>query len=292
LTLESPPCPLCNGGSFRLVYPGTIPETSEPGPYFGSFRTLNGYFPIVRCEACTLLQTRPRDDAETLAAAYANLPADDALELHDASMRMAEDQARAVLRHVPSRARVLDVGGGAGAFVEAIRRKDCRPSVLEPSAASVRLVRSRVPDVEAIEATIEDARIAPESYDAITLWDVIEHLIDPRAVVSTLRSWLVRGGHLFLQLPDSRSLVAKILGKRWPLLLREHLTYFDSMTVRRLLDEAGFDVLSVRPSLRFFPVGHLVRRLGLSRDGKASMLATRVVAAPAGEMRVVARSRG
>ena len=292
MTLESPPCPLCNGTSFRLVHEGTIPETSDPEPYFGSFRALNGYFPIVRCASCALVQTRPRDDAETLAAAYSKLPADDALELHEASLRMAEDQARTVMRFVPPHARVLDVGGGAGAFVEAIRREDCRPSVLEPSSASVRLIRSRVPEVEAVEATIEDAHIAPESYDAITLWDVLEHLLDPRAVVRKLRRWLVRRGHLFLQLPNSGSLVAKVLGKRWPLLLREHLTYFDSVTVRRLLDEAGFDVISVRPSLRFFPVGHLVRRLGLSREGAASRLATRVIAAPAGEMRVVARSRG
>jgi hypothetical protein len=77
--------------------------------------------------------------------------------------------------------------------------------------------------------------------------------------------------------------------------LREHLTYFDAATLGRLLEDAGFHVLEARSCVRYFPLSHLVgrlRQLGLPAGSLGEALGRRVVGAPAGEMRVVARRGG
>lgn len=298
MSVVSPPCAVCGGASLREIYPGTIADPERaPEAYFGSFRAQTGYFPIVRCAGCGLRQMRPHDDAATLGRAYGALPADVEHELDAAAQRLARAQVELVSRFCPAPARLLDVGSGAGCFLAAAYQEGFDVSGLEPSAACVRLVEERLPAARMVHGTIEDATIAPGSYDVVTLWDVLEHLPDPRAIVRRIATWLAPGGALVLQLPDGGSLPARIFGRRWPLLLREHLTYFDEATMTRLLTEEGYRVAAIRPCLRYFPAGHLGRRfqqMGLPVGALlgSAALSRMVIGAPSGEMRVVARREG
>ncbi len=289
------PCAVCGGEAFRELYPGTIsdPERS-PEAYFGSFRTQTGYYPIMSCERCGLRQMRPRDDDATLGRAYGALPGDVDHQLDVAARRLATSQTALVMRHRAAPARLLDVGAGAGCFLEAAAARGYEAGGLEPSAECVRLVRERVPSARMVHGSIESADIAPGSYDIVTLWDVLEHLTEPRATVRRLAAWLAPDGLLALQVPDGDSLPARLLGASWPLLLREHLTYFDAATMTRLLETEGYRVVSIRPCLRYFPLAHLAARLrqaGVPVGRWGDALGRRVIAAPAGEMRVVAWKR-
>ncbi len=286
-------CAVCGGEAFLQLYPGTIadPEVA-PEAYFGSFRSQTGYYPIVSCERCGLRQMRPRDDDATLARAYGSLPADVEHQLDVAARKLADSQMDLLTRHRAAPARLLDVGAGAGCFLEAAAARGYDAGGLEPSAECVRLVRERVPSARMVHGSIESADIAPGSLDIVTLWDVLEHLTDPRATVRRLASWLAPGGLLALQLPDGSSLPARLFGASWPLLLREHLTYFDVPTMTRLLETEGYRVVTIRPCLRYFPLAHLAARLrqaGVPVGRWGDALGRRVIAAPAGEMRVVAR---
>jgi predicted SAM-dependent methyltransferase len=73
--------------------------------------------------------------------------------------------------------------------------------------------------------TREAADLGDQKFDAITVWDVMEHVVDPTKIMKTCRELLKPGGCLFVNVPDLDSLQAILLGKRWPLLLPEHLTY-------------------------------------------------------------------
>ena len=286
-------CAVCGGEAFRQLYPGTIADPeAAPEAYFGSFRSQTGYYPIVSCERCGLRQMRPRDDDATLARAYGALPADVEHQLDVAARKLADSQTDLLTRHRAAPARLLDVGAGAGCFLEAASARGYDAGGLEPSAECVRLVRERVPSARMVHGSIESANIASGSYDIVTLWDVLEHLTDPRATVRRLASWLSPGGLLALQLPDGNSLPARLFGASWPLLLREHLTYFDVATMTRLLETEGYRVVTIGPCLRYFPLAHLATRLrqaGVPVGRLGEAIGRRVIAAPAGEMRVVAR---
>jgi 2-polyprenyl-3-methyl-5-hydroxy-6-metoxy-1,4-benzoquinol methylase len=83
-----------------------------------------------------------------------------------------------------------------------------------------------------IRKTLEQAGLAQDSFDAITLWDVLEHVSDPVATLIRCRTLLKAGGFVFLNVPDLDSLQARILGKSWPLLLAEHLNYFNRPSLK------------------------------------------------------------
>jgi len=77
---------------------------------------------------------------------------------------------------------------------------------------------------------------------------VLEHVHSPVEVLECVRDWLSPGGFLFLSLPNADSLVAKAMGRRWVLLLREHLWYFSPDTISRLFPELASRSFEPGPS--------------------------------------------
>jgi hypothetical protein len=96
------------------------------------------------------------------------------------------------------------------------------------------------------------------------MWDVVEHLPDPREELAAARMLLVPGGRLHLSTIDTGSLVARLLGARWPWLMDMHLVYFDRPTISALLEEAGFRVLDVGTYSHTVSAGYLLRKVGAS----------------------------
>ena len=109
--------------------------------------------------------------------------------------------------------------------------------------------------------TFEKAPLAANSFDAITLWDVLEHMADPIAVLKKAARLLRPGGILALNVPNIESLIAKLMGSRWPLLLTEHLYYFSPSSLRLLLERSGFSVAGFHLHPVYFSVGYLLHRL-------------------------------
>jgi hypothetical protein len=103
-----------------------------------------------------------------------------------------------------------------------------------------------------------------ERYDVMTMWDVVEHLPDPRDELAAARAMLVPGGALHLSTIDTGSLVARLLGARWPWLMDMHLVYFDRPTITALLEEAGFRVRRISTYSHTVSSGYLLRKIGAS----------------------------
>ena len=91
---------------------------------------------------------------------------------------------------------------------------------------AIEQARQRCPRAAFVTGLLEDQHFAPASFDVITLWDVLEHVHSPREAVQQVSEWLTPQGWLFLNVPDAHSWVARLLGRRWVLLLREHCGIF------------------------------------------------------------------
>jgi len=139
--------------------------------------------------------------------------------------------------------KLLDVGAASGFFLDLAQKKEWNVSGVEISEFAASKAWERGLNV-AIGA-IEDLKANhSEHFRVITMLDVIEHMSNPISAISKARELLEDGGIIAINTPDSGSLVAKILGRKWHLIVPpEHLFLFNKKNMKDLLKKQGFEVL-------------------------------------------------
>ncbi len=299
MTSITVPCDLCGGTTFKLVYPGTVAANdSNAATYYSSSRSKAGHLPIVRCVNCGLVMTNPRDDDAMLAQVYASLQ-DTIYEAEDDNrQRTAQSFLALVTRYHPQPARLLDVGCATGLFASAASKAGWQVTGLDASPWAVARARERCREGVFVSGLLEEIDWPTASFDVITGWDVLEHVRSPSETLQRLRGGLADDGWLFLNVPNADSLVARLMGQHWMLLLREHLWYFSPATLAALLRRNGFEQIFSRSHFVRFSVAGVLGRLS-QYPGAGGGLSRRLLNLdwlrrvpfrfPMGEMNVVAR---
>ena len=299
MTLITVSCAVCGNQRFSLVYPATIADpAADPALFYSSSRARAGHLDIVRCMDCGLLLTNPRDDDATLARVYAGLQ--DAVYDFEEENRRRTAQAFFALVHQfhPQPARLLDIGCASGLFVEVAARSGWKVSGLEASRWAVNQAQQRAPQATFVTGMLEDISFPIASFEVVTLWDVLEHVRSPRETLLRVRDWLTPDGWLFFNVPDADSRPARWMGKRWVLLLREHLWYFSLPTLTRLVQQCSLELVYTRSNVVHFSVANVLGRLAQYSGvaGRAAQHLSRWkimrqlrVRFPMGEMNVVVR---
>lgn len=299
MTLVTVPCDLCGGAAFQPVYPNTIAaDAADLAAYYSSSRSQAGHLDIVRCSNCGLMMTNPRDDDATLAQVYAGLQ-DQIYDTEDTNRRRtAQEFFELVAQYCPRPGRLLDVGCATGLFACVAQSAGWQVTGLEASPWAVARARASCPQATFVVGLAEEADLPEESFEAITLWDVLEHVPRPSETLRHLHGWLAPRGWLFLNAPNAKSLVARLMGQHWVLLLREHLWYFSPATIAAMLRQNGFEMAHLRPNFVRFSIANVLARLGqypgavggLSRQLAGQAWLKRLsIQFPMGEMNVVAR---
>lgn len=217
-------------------------------------RFREGVHEVRRCADCGLVWVSPRRDEAGLQAlygeeqywrsdspkecGYADYRAD--AERYLETFRLRLDRA---LRGGPHSGRALDVGCAAGYCLRVLADRGFAVDGVELSPVIAREARARLGEDAVHVGTVETSPHAPGSFDLITLWDVVEHVVDPHALLRRARELLAPGGLLVLETQDVDSPFARLLGRRWHHFKHaEHLYHFSPVTIRRLLADCGFRV--------------------------------------------------
>ena len=181
---------------------------------------------------------------------------DDVPPLSPLTARRLEEWAASLL---PFRrtGRVLEVGCGAGHFLAAARGAGFEAWGTEISSSGLERLRREGFQVLAGELTA--LALPAAHFDAVVLFEVLEHLPGPRSYLEESRRVLREGGLLFLTTPNFGSLSRRLLGERWRVIDPEHLVLFTGRGLRRALEGAGFRPTSV--SSRNVDPGELIRGL-------------------------------
>jgi 2-polyprenyl-3-methyl-5-hydroxy-6-metoxy-1,4-benzoquinol methylase len=156
---------------------------------------------------------------------------------------------------MPSNAKILDVGCGTGS-VSLIANRGKNNSVfgIEPDSARAEVARAR--GINATCGYLTVGYLAEHGpFDVIVFADVLEHLPNPADLLGLARSALVPGGHLLISVPNAVHWTMRweILCGRFdhtPCGLRDatHLRWFTRASIVRLLNHAGFEVVTLRMS--------------------------------------------
>jgi 2-polyprenyl-3-methyl-5-hydroxy-6-metoxy-1,4-benzoquinol methylase len=96
--------------------------------------------------------------------------------------------------------------------------------------------------IKVFTETLQEMPVS-EKFDVITLFDLLEHVPDPKAVLRSVREHLFPGGIALIFCPNLDSVGMKILRERSSLVMpAEHLFYFTPRSLRRLIEETPLAV--------------------------------------------------
>jgi SAM-dependent methyltransferase len=237
-------CLVCDGRSFVERYPATFEGGwCDAVPYFLTRRTKAVHGRVVRCRDCGFIFTSPQFTPEEYARIYAAVHADGNEESPPGARFAALAQH---VRQAEAAGRFLDFGCGSGAFLDAMPGYDGVGFEVQAGVPGGASRRGRFVTGDILADAIEQAGLAPRSFDFIVAWDVLEHLAVATLQMERLHTLLKPGGRLYLTVPNSASLVARLSGEKWNMLLLEHLWYFDPTTLRRFLGRCGFAIDTIR----------------------------------------------
>lgn len=256
-------CPLCD----CAVAPRparTVPQSVAAGvavDTFGSSRKRAGVVHVARCAECGLGWQSPMPTAEALNEIYRSM--EDKHRLLEVSRweRPARRYLRLLSRHAGGvRGRLLDVGCSTGVFLAESLRHGWDATGIEPSAWLASHAQARL-GARVLQTTLEAAVFDDQSFTAVTLWDVLEHMTDPVGALRKVIRLLRPGGIVGVNVPNIDSLPSRFLGTHWPMVLPEHTFYFAPRSLRRLFERSGLSWLGAHDHPVFFSAGFVVERL-------------------------------
>ncbi|MHC4596537.1 MAG: class I SAM-dependent methyltransferase [Planctomycetota bacterium] len=250
------PCNLCGSRDSTFLY-----HASD------RLHGIGGTFTYVRCKECGLVYMNPQVVGEDIEQLY---PADyaphsttkkgtgfKARSLPNRIMKipliarllkklMNVKIAESVYRKVNQQSRILDVGCGAGSFLNTVRTdKACEVYGVDISETAVREAKSSF-GLDIFKGTIAEAPLPNAYFDIITAWWYLEHIPDPHATVAVISSLLKHDGYFIVGVPNFNSLYAKHFNDKWYHLdCPRHLCIWTPQTITSLLEKHGLSVVRI-----------------------------------------------
>ncbi len=228
---------------------------------------------LVQCQNCALVYVSPRPDANELYALYGEtyfhnnesgvVGYADYIK-DETNIRRTANRRMTFIERFVQVGKLLDVGCAVGFFMDEARRRGWQVEGLDVSSFAVDYASEHF-GLDAQHGTLTDLSFEPGAYDLVTLWDVIEHVPDPKAYIHRAAELLRAGGVVTLATPDVDSLPAKMAGRRWVgyKLSEEHIYYFSIKTLRQMLEDAGLEVVDVRHVGKYVTLRLFLDRLSM-----------------------------
>jgi SAM-dependent methyltransferase len=199
---------------------------------------------VVECRDCGLRALSPMptlDDLVQVNAETVHPFFNACLEDEESYRRYFARKLDDLAQRVPG-GRLLDVGCGAGFFLDAARSRGFMVSGLDLSPVPAAYARDTL-GLDVHVGSVYGFDAAPASFDAITIFQTIEHDPHPAALCERLYELLAPGGALMVTTPAADGFVARAMGRFWFGYRNvEHVSFFSRRSLRHALVRAGFEI--------------------------------------------------
>lgn len=237
-------CPACGSEALR-------PYLSGEDYHYGN----EGIFQLNRCDTCHLWMLAPMRTPQALSAFYPT-------SYYSFQPRLSETSSKTAVRkllglerrtylpafNVPGR--LLDVGSGAGQYLQQLSNRGWTVTGIEPSHQAAAVGRQAGLDIRL--GDIRTVDLPPKSFDVVRFNHSIEHVPDPVAALKAAHALLKDDGYLIVGVPNTDGLWPRMFGRWWwHLGLPVHVYGFNPGNLRRLLENTGFTVLRIRYNSEF-----------------------------------------
>jgi SAM-dependent methyltransferase len=139
---------------------------------------------------------------------------------------------------------ILDLGCSSGFFLNLAKKRKWKTHGVELNTREFTMAKKKGHHV--YNELLETIKF-PVKFDAITLWDVFEHIKDGEFYLNMMKGLLLKNGVIFLQIPSSDALAAKILQEKCNMFDGlEHVNLYGVSTIKRLADKCGLKILDIQ----------------------------------------------
>ncbi len=237
-------CPICNSNNIREQLSAKDHTVSQQ------------IFSIWHCNACTARFTQDVPEQDAIGAYYASenyISHSDTKKgiinslYHLVRKRTLGAKRRLVINTTGlSKGAILDIGCGTGAFLNTMKEADWNITGLEPD----NIARAKAAELYAIQPQEPQKlfELTPASFNAITMWHVLEHVHELHAYIKQIEKLLAPGGRAFIAVPNYTSKDADIYAANWAAYdVPRHLYHFSPQSMETLLAQHGLKLTAVKP---------------------------------------------
>ena len=143
---------------------------------------------------------------------------------------------------------LLDVGCSSGAFISTVGDLGVDAAGVEPSRGPVKTAIES--GLKVYQGYLNDIQFPGESFDVVTLFEVIEHLKEPLGLIKECRRILRRGGLLVIRTGNADSWTVRFMKSRWDYFsISEHgghISFFTPQSIKKIAERSGFLVEDIK----------------------------------------------
>ena len=292
-------CNICGEDKTTVVYPSS--RTSDEVVSIETFRSSGEEQlkePLVKCEGCGFQYVNPRLNSQYVMEGYTQA-VDERFVTQSEGRELTFKKCLNAIQKVWAKepGKILDIGTANGSFLKVAKDAGWQVSGCEPNVWMGKWCKENY-GIDIIQGDVFAGKYEDESFDVITLWDVLEHTPDPMKVLGECVRILKPQGLLVINYPDIDSWIAKMMKKKWVFLLSVHYYYFTPATIRRALERVGLKPLLMKPHFQSLALNYIISRalpylggLGSKLEGLAESKALSRLQVPywMGQTLVIAR---
>jgi ubiquinone/menaquinone biosynthesis C-methylase UbiE len=208
---------------------------------------------IVRCKKCGLLYRNPRLSDRDEIDKYKH-------QIYDESYSLVEDKSKkeifvSILNKLePYKGKILDIGCADGYFLALARERGWESYGIEISNFLLRKARESLGGKQIMGVPLKMANFPPNSFDVISMWDVLDHLMDPLGELIEIERILKKKGLLIIRVRNMafHVLMNKLFKKNLLGIIKKptifHLYGFNNKNIKVLLEKTNLSKLKIENS--------------------------------------------
>ena len=254
-------CPICLKYNGKKIIKSEIDLNKnlyEIDKYWRGFYKTRVFFDYYRCNLCQLLYCKEYLDDTSLKNLYSSMGDN----IHSGSIDSDLKTKKEYLSYISKKINldkcnnILEIGADNGTFIKLINKKYSHLSIdcVEPNITMHTKLSKYGDNVYQSISEIPKGK----KYDLVILIHVVDHIPNVREFIYSFDEYLEKDSFLYVVVHNEKSILTKLLGKKWPAYCMQHPHIFNPVTIRKLFEDSGYKLFSFINTVNIFSIGYLI----------------------------------